>query len=106
MAKPVTANLQFDPGEKFVWDLSFYDDDNNPIDVSAYTFTFTLLNSVGATIWSLVNSDFTRPNNFSVRFERSSSIISALPSGTYTYSFKVTNSEVTADEWVNGKIVR
>lgn len=106
MARPLVHNTQFDPNTKWVWEVEFYDDDSNPEDVSSYSFTFTLKNATGTTIWAINNIDFTRPKNYSVSFEKSQAVINALPSGVYTYSFKVTNGDVVDDEWVYGKIIR
>lgn len=106
MARPVTHNTQFDPNTKWIWEVEFYDDDSVATDVTGYSFSFVLKNSSGSPVWTINNVDFTRPKNYSVRFEKSQAVINALPTGVYSYSFKVTNADVIDDEWVYGKIIR
>lgn len=104
MASSATYNIQLDSSEKFVWNVSFKNDDDSELDVSEYEFRFEMKNSTGAVVWNETITD--RPNNYTVQFEKSQPVISALPSGVYTYSFYVTNSSVTDDIWVSGKVVK
>lgn len=104
MASSAVYNIQFDASEKFVWNVSFANDDDTQLDVSDYSFRFELKNSSGSTVWD--ETVMSRPNNSTIQFEKSQSIISDLPQGVYTYSFYVTNSSVTNDVWVTGKAIK
>lgn len=106
MAIAQEFNTQFDPNEKFVWEIEFLENDDTPIDVSTWTFQFILTSPSSTTVWTINNADFTRPNNYTVSFEKSQATINALATGIYTFSFKVTNTDVTNDEWVSGRIAR
>lgn len=106
MARPIQHNTQFDPNARWVWEVEFYDDDSVPENISAYAFSFVLKNASGATIWNVTDGEFTRIKNYAISFEKSQPTIQALPQGVYSYSFKVTNGDVTDDEWIYGKIIR
>lgn len=102
MAIAGTFNTRIDRNSEYVFDWEFLNDDESPMDVSAWQFEFILRNSVGATIWDVVNADFTRPTGSRIRFVKTISNVQAVPDGSYTISLLVTNSTSTNDEFVNG----
>ena len=106
MANSATYNFQFDPSEKFVWNISFSEEDDSPVDISSYTFKFELKNSSGTIIWLMSDAGISRPNNNTIQFEKSRSEVAALAAGVYSYNFYVTNQSVIDDVWVSGTAVR
>jgi hypothetical protein len=102
MAKPVVFNNEIDRQEIYVFDLEFADDNDIYQDVSTWEFNFTLKNNLGDIIWEIANADFTRPNNYTIYFEKSQPQVEAVAVGNYTISLLATNNDWTNNEILKG----
>jgi len=101
MPTPVTYNRAVDRNQTFYFQFKMRQG-NDYIDISTYEFEFILKTKVGAIIWDVLNADFTRPDNFTIRFQKSISELSAVPIGLYVMSFLVTNTDMTNNEYMTG----
>lgn len=108
MATPQQLNVKLDAQTSYVFDLLIAEDDPNEtaIDVSTWSFNFKLINSAGATIWDVVNGDFSRPETGVITFTKTQAEVSALTSGIYTIKLLVTKTGVVDDEYLNGYFER
>lgn len=71
-------------------------------DISTWEFHFTLTDSDDVVIWDITNGLFTRPDNYTISFEKTVAQVAAVDDGFYTISLLVTNSTMTDYEWING----
>ena len=101
MPTPVTYNRAVDKNQTFFFQFKMRQG-NDYIDISAYEFEFLLKTKVGAIIWDVLNADFTRPDNFTIRFQKSISDLSSVANGLYNMSFLVTNTDMTDNEYMVG----
>lgn len=103
MAQTVTYNFKVDRQKKLPFRLSFRDKDTGEsIDVSTWEFKFTLTNNIQVDVWTILNADFSRPDDYTIYFEKSVSDVNAVPAGNYIISLLATNTEMTDNEIMNG----
>lgn len=100
-------NPTLDAGEDYLFDLTLEDDADNPMDISGWTFGYTLIRKRdNVLVWNLVNADFSRPSTGRIQFTKTAPIIAAMEEGEYTLSLKVTGSIYNNDEFIIGTAIR
>ena len=102
MSIAATYNYKLDGQQIYVFSLQFTDDGGSPIDVTSWSFNFTLTYQDGTVEWDIANIDFARPSPSEIYFEKSVADVGALPNGLFSISLKVTNTVSTNDEIMNG----
>jgi hypothetical protein len=104
MAVPQQLNVKLDPQTPYVFDLLIAEDnaDETPIDISTWSFNFKLINSVGSTVWDVLNADFSRPETGVITFTKTQAEVAALASGIYTIQLLVTKTGVLNDVYLTG----
>ncbi len=102
MPTPVTYNRAVDKNQTFFFQLKVREG-NDYVDISTWDFEFILKTKVGAIIWDVLNADFTRPDNFTIRFQKSVSDLSSVTNGLYIISLLVTNTDMTNNEYMTGQ---
>lgn len=60
------------------------------IDISDWEFRFLLKNSVQVTQWDIQNADFSRPNDYTIKFIKTPEQVYAVEEGNYTISLLAT----------------
>lgn len=102
MASSVTYNRAVDKQQVLVFTLKVREG-NDFIDISTWQFNFKLINAVNVVIWNILNSDFSRPDIYTVKFQKSVSDLSSVINAPYTISLLVTNSDMINNEIMNGQ---
>lgn len=101
---PVSAqpfNTKWDIKEDYTFYLEFTDDDEVPIDISTWTFHYIVTDSVGATVWNIVNADFSRPSTGVITFTKTTTDLASLL-GLYNLRLLVTKSDAVDDPYLIG----
>ncbi len=104
MAIGDVLNAKFDVNTDYIFDITLTDDDPNetPLDISTWSFNFKLINSGGATIWNIINADFTRPSTGTITFTKTQAQVAALVDGIYSYQLLVTKTGALNDVYMSG----
>lgn len=103
MAQFVTYNFRVDRQKVLPFRLKFRDKDTGEyIDVSTWEFNFILKNNLGDIIWNIQNADFTRPNDYTIFFEKTVNEVGSVDVGNYIISLLQTNNDMTNNEIMNG----
>ncbi len=102
MATFVTYNRFVDKQQVLSFTLKIREG-NDFIDISAWSFNFKLRNAVSAVIWDIINADFSRPDIYTVSFQKSVAELSTVISALYTISLLATNTEMINNEIMDGQ---
>lgn len=101
MPTPVTYNRAVDKNQILYFNLKLREG-NDFLDISTWSFQFTLTAKNGGVIWTILNASFTRPDINTASFQKSISDLSSVTDGVYTISLLVTNTEMTNNEFMTG----
>jgi hypothetical protein len=101
MPAPVTYNRSVDKNQILYFNLKLRQG-NDFLDISTWSFNFTLTAKNGAVIWNIANGSFTRPDIYTASFEKSIAEVGAVADGNYTISLLVTNTQMTSNEYMIG----
>ena len=93
-------------GDTWTWDLKFYTDSTKTttLDVSGHEFVFTALNTSGATVISLTDTNFTQTANYWRKVTLSAATTGAYAAGELKYQLDVTLPDNTVATWMEGYI--
>lgn len=72
------------------------------VDFTTWEFKFTLTNGIDVDVWVLENSDFTRPDEFTIYFEKSIAEVNAMSIANYIPSLLATNADMIDNEIMGG----
>ena len=101
MDEAVVYNRRVEKNKKFQFELQFKKN-GVFIDVSTWQFHFYLINSIKVIKWDIENAGFTRPNNYTINFEKTPEEVFAIETGNYTISLLETNDDMIDNEIMNG----
>ncbi len=101
MPTPVTFNRAVDRQQAFTFTMKIRDKSTGEyIDISTWDFQFLLKTLLDVTIWDVTS--FTRADNYTISFTKSIAQVGAVTAGNYTISLLVTNTDMTANQYMTG----
>src|SRR5678809_1339989 len=101
---PVSAqpfNTKWDNKEDYIFYLEITDDDEEPIDISSWSFHYIVSDSDGNVVWDILNGDFSRPSTGVITFTKTVADLASLL-GLYTLRLLVTKSDAVDDPYMIG----
>lgn len=101
---PVTAvqfNTKWDIKEDYIFYMEFTDDNEDPIDISTWSFHYIVTDSVGATVWDITDPDFSRPATGVITFTKTTTDLAPLL-GLYNLRLLVTKTDAVDDPYMIG----
>lgn len=101
---PVSAqpfNTKWDIKEDYIFYLEITDDDEEPIDISSWSFHYIVSDSDGNVVWDILNGDFSRPSTGVITFTKTVADLASLL-GLYSLRLLVTKSDAVDDPYMIG----
>jgi len=101
---PVSAqpfNTKWDIKEDYIFYLEITDDDEEPIDISSWSFHYIVSDSDGNVVWDVLNGDFSRPSTGVITFTKTVADLASLL-GLYSLRLLVTKSDAVDDPYMIG----
>jgi len=101
---PVSAqpfNTKWDIKEDYIFYLEITDDDEEPIDISSWSFHYIVSDSDGNVVWDILNGDFSRPSTGVITFTKTVADLASLL-GLYSLRLLVTKSDAIDDPYMIG----